>query len=96
MAIIHKNIYLITGCKFVEGIFLESILFSLAEGIPYEIEDETYRNKKILESQSSTQAAIMISLMLAGVIAEYTNYTVLYLFGAIVCEGEPVTLCLYQ
>ena len=85
IAIMQKNIYLIAGCKFVEGIFLESILFSLAEGIPYEIEDEAYRNKKILESQSSTQAAIMISLMVAGVIAEYTSYTVLYLFGAIVC-----------
>ncbi len=78
-----KNVYVFAALKFVEGIFLESILFSIAEGIPYEIEEENSRNKKILESQSASSAASMIALMTAGIISEYLSYTALYAFCGI-------------
>lgn len=84
-AIWQKNVYIFAVCKFFEGIFLESVLYSLAEGIPYEIEDEEYRNKKIAESQSATEAASLIFMMVAGIIASTFGYTLMYLAGVIVC-----------
>ena len=78
-----KNIYLFSALKFVEGVFLESILFSISEGIPYELEDEERRNRKILESQSATQAAILTAIMTAGIISEYLSFTAMYFFCGI-------------
>ncbi len=78
--IITKNIYIFAVLKFIEGIFLESILFSISEGVPYEIEDDEYRNRKILESQSASSAANLTALMAGGIIAEYISYTAMYVF----------------
>ncbi|WP_026665431.1 MFS transporter [Butyrivibrio sp. FC2001] len=84
-AIWQNNIYIFAACKFIEGIFLESVLYSLAEGIPYEIEDLEYRNKKIAESQSATEAASLIYMMIAGIIATTFGYAMMYLTGVVVC-----------
>ena len=84
-ALQQKNVYIFAACKFLEGIFLESVLYSLAEGIPYEIEDMDSRNKKIAESQSATEAASLIFMMVAGMVASKLGYSVMYLIGLGVC-----------
>lgn len=83
---IHRgNIYFFAVCKFLEGIFLESVLYALAEGIPYEIEDMDRRNKKISESQSATEAATLIFTMIAGLVASSLGFSCMYGIGVIVC-----------
>ncbi|OON85913.1 hypothetical protein BXO88_09790 [Oribacterium sp. C9] len=84
-AIQQKNVYIFAACKFLEGIFLESVLYSLAEGIPYEIEDMDYRNRKIAESQSATAAATLIFMMVAGLVASTLGFSAMYLIGLVVC-----------
>jgi predicted MFS family arabinose efflux permease len=84
-AIWQKNVYLFAASKFLEGIFLESVLYSLAEGIPYEIEDEKYRNRKIAESQSATEAASLIFMMSAGIVAGLFGYGAMYLLAGGIC-----------
>ncbi|MBQ9008165.1 MAG: MFS transporter [Clostridia bacterium] len=92
-----KNIYLFSALKFVEGIFLESILFSIAEGVPYEIEDETKRNKKILESQSATSAARLTGLMIGGIIANYIGYSAMYVFcGLLAAVLIPMSMMILR
>ena len=40
MACVVLNIYILTICKFFEGIFVRSLLSTIGEEIPYDIEDE--------------------------------------------------------
>ena len=95
--IIAKNIYIFAVLKFIEGIFLESILFSISEGVPYEIEDDEYRNRKILESQSASSAANLTALMAGGIIAEYISYTAMYVFcGLLAVVLVPMSMMILR
>lgn len=95
--IIAKNIYIFAVLKFIEGIFLESILFSISEGVPYEIEDDEYRNRKILESQSASSAANLTALMAGGIIAEYISYTAMYVFcGLLAIVLVPMSMMILR
>ena len=82
-ACVIKNIYLLALGKLLEGVFLESVLFSLAEVMPYEIEDEDEKTRQIACLKDSGSGAVIIGLMVGGMIAEYFSYQAMYLFGIV-------------
>lgn len=90
-ACVAKNIYILAVGKLLEGIFLESILYSLAEGLPYECEDEEEMVENITKIKDGAAGAVIISLMVGGLCSSFISYQAMYLVGAAL---SAVVLCM--
>ena len=90
-ACVAKNIYILAVGKLLEGIFLESILYSLAEGLPYECEDEGEMVDNITKIKDGAAGAVIISLMVGGLCSSFISYQAMYLVGAAL---SAVVLCM--
>lgn len=80
-ACVVKNIYILAFGKLLEGVFLESVLYSLAEGLPYECEDEEEMVENITKIKDGASGAVIISLMLGGICSSFISYEAMYLAG---------------
>lgn len=76
-----KNLILLAIAKFFVGLFLDSILITLTEGLPFEIEDAEEKEKQISRIKDGELGAIIISLMPGGLFAQYVGYSIMYLMG---------------
>ena len=90
-ACVAKNIYILALGKFLEGVFLESVLYSLAEGLPYECEDEDEMVENITKIKDGANGAVIISLMVGGICSSFISYEAMYLVGAVL---SVVLLCM--
>lgn len=80
-ACVVKNIYILSLGKMLEGVFLESILYSLVEGLPYECQDEGEMVANITKIKDGSAGAVIISLMIGGMCSSLISYEAMYLFG---------------
>ena len=82
MACVVLNIYILTICKFFEGIFVRSLLSTIGEGIPYDIEDEEERKKGIVSVNSVVSGSIIVGTMISGFFQQYIGFSIVYMIGA--------------
>lgn len=78
-----KNIYILAGAKFFEGLLLNSIQTTLIDSLPFELEDKEKRYKWIRDMGSSKRNALIISTMVAGIVAQYIGFSAIYILSAI-------------
>lgn len=81
-ACIFSNLYILAVCKFFEGIFVRSLLSTIGEGIPYDIEDEEERKRGIVSVNSVVSGSIIIGTMISGFFLQYVGFAVVYMTGA--------------
>lgn len=81
-ACVVSNLYILTVCKFLEGIFVRSLLSTIGEGIPYDIEDEEERKKGIVSVNGVVSGSIIIGTMISGFFQQYIGFSVVYMIGA--------------
>ena len=62
LACVIKNISVLALGKFMEGVFLESVLYSLAEGLHYECEDEDEMVENITKIKDGSNGAVQAIL----------------------------------
>lgn len=82
IACIISNIYILAICKFFDGIFVESLLYTIGEGIPYDIEDEEERKKAIVSVHGIVSSSVIIGTLTSGFFQQYVGFSVVYMIGA--------------
>lgn len=81
-ACVVSNLYILTVCKFFEGIFVRSLLSTIGEGIPYDIKDEEERKKGIVSVNGVVSGSIIIGTMISGFFQQYIGFSIVYMIGA--------------
>ena len=77
--------------KLLYTIEVNGNLYSLAEGLPYECEDEGEMVDNITKIKDGAAGAVIISLMVGGLCSSFISYQAMYLVGAAL---SAVVLCM--